>query len=248
MTEAAYRVLGVWSARATSPAAIAKTFLSTLDKMSAADSLLTNWGNFKFHEDGSRTGVSLDAVRADFSRFVTGCPSVDYEGEPNGFSVGMVSDFAPEMEPDDRTAVSGVHAGDPTRDRFEFWNGSYLGPANPDVVTYPRYRLVFRTLVNAWSPAWARATCSVPGKYPAEVSGDPTFPYSGFQMPWMAYLAPDRAGPVKPPPQVITERTSDGGLIMIAAETRLIPGDPVHMKASRAIAEIMIEHSGEPTY
>jgi hypothetical protein len=123
-----------------------------------------------------------------------------------------------------------------------------LGPSDISYVTYARYGLMLRNIVSNWSPAWARVTCSDGAKRPAEASGDPTFPYSGFQMPWMAYLAPDRAGPVKPPAEVTTERTADGGLIMIAAETRLIPGDPAHMKASRAIAEIMIEHSGEPTY
>ncbi len=45
---------------------------------------------------------------------------------------------------------------------------------------------------------------------------------------------------------VPAERTPDGGLLMIAAEERLDPANPDHMRRSRAIAEIMIARAGDP--
>jgi hypothetical protein len=63
-------------------------------------------------------------------------------------------------------------------------------------------------------------------------------------MPWMSYLSAERAAKVRAPAGVITERTPEGGLLMIATETRLDPQDPEHIKRSRAIAEIMIEYVG----
>jgi hypothetical protein len=64
-------------------------------------------------------------------------------------------------------------------------------------------------------------------------------------MPWMSYLSAERAAKVSVPAAIVTERTAHGGLLMIAAETRLDPQNPEHMKRSRVLAEIMIEHAGE---
>jgi hypothetical protein len=61
----------------------------------------------------------------------------------------------------------------------------------------------------------------------------------------MCYLSAERAAKVRAPAGIVTERTPDGGLLMIAAETRLDPQDPQHMKRSRALAELLIEHVGE---
>ena len=48
------------------------------------------------------------------------------------------------------------------------------------------------------------------------------------------------------PEEILTERTPDGGLLMIAAEERLDPTNPDHLRRSRILAETMIAHSGEP--
>jgi hypothetical protein len=67
-------------------------------------------------------------------------------------------------------------------------------------------------------------------------------------MPWMSYLCAERAGRIKLPDEILTERTPDGGLSMIAAETRFDPADRRHMACSRVLAEIMIEHGGDPVW
>jgi hypothetical protein len=51
---------------------------------------------------------------------------------------------------------------------------------------------------------------------------------------------------VLPPPEIVTERTADGGLLMIATEDRLDPTDPEHLRRARIIAETMIARTGYP--
>jgi hypothetical protein len=60
----------------------------------------------------------------------------------------------------------------------------------------------------------------------------------------MCYLSADRAVGVRVPPGIVTERTPDGGLLLIAAEARLDPDDPFHMARSRSLAELMIKRFG----
>jgi hypothetical protein len=56
----------------------------------------------------------------------------------------------------------------------------------------------------------------------------------------MAYFNAERAARFVPPHDILTERTPDGGLLMIATEARLDPTNAGHMKQSRRLAEIML--------
>jgi hypothetical protein len=70
------------------------------------------------------------------------------------------------------------------------------------------------------------------------------FPYSRFHIPWLAYFSTPLAANVKLPPEIKTERTPDDGLLMIAAEQRLEPTDPEHLRRARILAQIMIARTG----
>jgi hypothetical protein len=65
-------------------------------------------------------------------------------------------------------------------------------------------------------------------------------------MSWLSYLSAPLAAGLEPPADILSERTPDGGLLMIAAEERLDPANPDHMRRSRIIAEIMIARAGDP--
>src|SRR5262249_58787331 len=99
--------------------------------------------------------------------------------------------------------------------------------------------------INAiWRPRWACAfafrvdTISVPGVEVApgvvgtridsavRVPLDPTFPYSVFHIPWIAYLSAEHAAGVALTRDILTERTPDGGLLMSATTDRLDPDNP----------------------
>ena len=65
-----------------------------------------------------------------------------------------------------------------------------------------------------------------------------------FHMAWMPYLSAPLAKGLVPPPELIAEPTPGGGLLLVAAEERLDPTDPEHLRRSRMLAEIMIEWAG----
>ena len=122
-----------------------------------------------------------------------------------------------------------------------------ITPPDLSIVTYPIFKSALLTLLSIWPPAWANVRAYIRGQDPPTLPGEPPFPYSGYHMPWISYLCAERAKRIKPPDAILTERTPDGGLLMIAAETRLDPTNREHMARSRVLAEIMIEHGGDPT-
>jgi hypothetical protein len=73
---------------------------------------------------------------------------------------------------------------------------------------------------------------------------DPTFPYSVFHIPWIAYVAAEYAAGVALPRDILAERTPDGGLLMSATTQRLDPDNPEHVRRARIIAEVMIARVG----
>lgn len=73
---------------------------------------------------------------------------------------------------------------------------------------------------------------------------EPTFPSSPFHIPWIGYLSSALSASVKLTPEIATERTPDGGLLLIATEDRLDPDNPEHLRRARIIAETMIACTG----
>ena len=73
---------------------------------------------------------------------------------------------------------------------------------------------------------------------------DPTFPYSIFHIPWIAYLSAPLAAGVKLSPEILPERTPDGGLLMTATKERLDPSNPEHARRARMLAETLIKQTG----
>jgi len=77
-----------------------------------------------------------------------------------------------------------------------------------------------------------------------QVPGDPTFPDTIFHIPWIAYLSAPRAAGLRLPREILTERTPDSGLLMIACKERLDPTNPKHLRCARILAEMMIARTG----
>jgi len=80
------------------------------------------------------------------------------------------------------------------------------------------------------------------------IPSEPTFPASVFHVPWFAYLSAPLAAGLDLPAEILTERTSDGGLLMIAAEERLDPANPEHLHRARILAETLIARTGYAPY
>jgi hypothetical protein len=119
-------------------------------------------------------------------------------------------------------------------------------PPDPAIVNYPMFKSAMLTMIANWPSPWANGRCYFWAKSPPVAPGEPPFPKSPYGMPWIAYLCAERAADVRPPADLLTERTPDGGLLMIAAETRFDPFDPTHRARSRLLAGIMMAHGGDP--
>jgi hypothetical protein len=197
--------------------------------------------------EGTFYPVALDKYIDNFTNYVEHQICI-YEDEPDpmgGYWIYCSLSLKPKSAENLGILKCFVCDGSPVRNHFEFEVGRSEMPPAPDRVNFSFYRDALVDGVSIWPADWANVRCSLWGADPAEASCDPTFPYSHYQMPWMSYLSAERAAKVKAPAGIVTERTPDGGLLMIAAETRLDPQNPEHMKGSRAIAEIMIEHAGK---
>jgi hypothetical protein len=100
-------------------------------------------------------------------------------------------------------------------------------------------------ILDLWPPVWALAGVYWPDydKLPL-APGLPPFPKSNYKVPWMGYLSSPLVSGLTPPPGVLTERTAEGGLLMIAAEERLDPTNAEHRKRAEAIMNVMVARAG----
>ena len=135
--------------------------------------------------------------------------------------------------------------------------GDEMVPPDPMIVTYSLFRAVLLAINAIWLQTWACAQAfrSVNIKVPLAnspsgqgyvlkpapmVLSDTAFPESIFHIPWFAYLSAPLCADLILPSQIQTERTSDGGLLMIATEEWLDPELPEHVRRARILAETLI--------
>lgn len=132
--------------------------------------------------------------------------------------------------------------------------GDWKVSTGPAIVTFGLFKAALLAIHAIWLSPWAcvqafRAnTIWVPiGKGGGHrlvegpmIPAEPTFPRSIFHIPWVAYLSAPLASGVELPPEIQTERTPDGGLLMIATEERLDPDLPEHARHARILAETLI--------
>jgi len=243
-----YGINSAWPGLSETTAEIGRRFVKTLDDLSSLDPWFRSWG-VSVADDDSPT-EPLDRYRSNIAQFVAGNVKPDDWGEPDpreGYWLFAENNTPPPPSPQ-TSAVFFVTAGSDWRDKGHFEIGSPPKPPDPGVITYAIYKGAILAMVSNWPAPWACAKCSIKGRKPPTLPGEPPFPYSGFQMPWIAYLNAERAANLGPLQEIITERTPDGGLLMTATKDRFDPANVAHMRPSRQIAEIMIEHAGEPGY
>jgi hypothetical protein len=114
-----------------------------------------------------------------------------------------------------------------------------------ELVTYRLFRAVMLTIIDQWPPVWANAKLHRPNYFKEAAAVEiPLHSRTSFHMPWLSYLCEPLAKGLTLSQGVPCERTPDGGLLMIAAEERLDPTNPDHMRRSRAIVEVMLSRLG----
>jgi hypothetical protein len=106
-----------------------------------------------------------------------------------------------------------------------------LNEDNARLITLPIFKPAVLAIADAWDATWCAA-------YPWDII--PLWPKPGpgrphFKMAWISYLSARFASMVAPPASAIVERSSTGGLLMIATEDRFDVANPQHIAAAREI-------------
>jgi hypothetical protein len=250
-----YQVHAAWRGEGLGPAELAAKYLDTLDRLEPLHPVLSGWWTTQEPEDWENPQydklerLPIAQLRPTFDEWLARNAKRDDWGEHDpdkGYWLSVVNTVPDLSLRGNRSTSLEIQGGLP-QEQAHFKIGSYEGDADPEVVTYPIFRGIVEALVAVWNPTWVNAKCSIWGENPPARPGQPAFPYSGFQMPWISYLSAERSAGLGALPPSITERTASGGLLMSATTERFDPANDEHLRRSRQMAEIMIERaSGEP--
>jgi Immunity protein 52 len=255
-----YFIRSGWKGRVESPAALGAKFVMTLDALSRIDPMFANWELAAAFDSPT---VPLDEARSNIAGLIEDCVSRDDFHEPDPYFGYHPKALAGDSR-DARSVIFGLNAGGEhdgsTKLTFGFFSNV---PPDLTIVTYSLCKAALLAINAIWRAPWACAQAfdSAPVMIPVNIGGvqgtrlesvaplprDPTFPYSIFHVPWIAYLAKEFAAGVKLPPEILTERTRDGGLLMTATKERFDPDNPEHARRARILAETMIKQTGHPS-
>jgi hypothetical protein len=226
-----------------SPASIGAKFVHTLDALSGIDPKV--FANWEVMDLPAIESLPLAAARSRIAEIIKNNVSRDDCGEPDPDWGGYTADAYTGHGLSPRCMSLRIVSGAKRAGETDLEAGEYDMFPDPAVVRYPVFKAALLAINAIWPPVWACAYAfrmnydSVP-----LVPGAALFPYSRFHIPWLAYFSTPLAANVKLPPEIKTERTPDDGLLMIAAEQRLEPTDPEHLRRARILAQIMIARTG----
>jgi hypothetical protein len=243
MTAYSYSIRAVWRVVPTSPTELGERFLRTLELIAEAAPEIGAWNiQARPYEDGY---LSIGEARKNIAKWVEDNVATDEWVPDPDYGYRLMARNRRDLSPKTLGLTAGV--GGRLGDRIRFEVGFVRMPSDPDVVTYPLFRSALLAILSQWSLMWANASAIgrrdevAPG-----VPASPSFPSSHYNIPWFSYLSAPLAAGLAPPAGIISERTQEGGLLMIAAEERLDPTNPQHILRSRAIADIMTARAGSP--
>lgn len=183
---------------------------------------------------------SLEAARPRIAAIVDKNVSRDDLREPDPtYGYSLVADAGPADK--SRHMKLWIKAGGRVSGSASLKTGDYKVLPDPALVTYPLFKAALLAINAIWPASYAYASANRIGYDTAPLfPGAELFPSSGFHIPWLGYLSGPLASGLELPPEILTERTPDGGLLMSATEDRLDPTVPEHWRRARMIAEIMI--------
>ncbi len=238
-----YSMLGEWRLEPTTTTVLGQKFLRTLEALMQAAPEIGEFRVADLEDLHTARSFSIDEARARIPQFVE-AGMIHFDGDPQPHEGYLM--HAVNMSPRSPKVVSWTACvGGEFGTRLEFEVGSLMIPSDLDIVTYPLFRAALLTTIAEWPSNWVNS-CAYRKQYheAPTAPGVPAHPYTRFHLPWLSYLSDPLAAGLRPPAEILTERTPDGGLLMIAAEERLDPSNPDHMRRSRIMADIMVERAG----
>jgi hypothetical protein len=239
-----YPILSLWKSDELTPPEIGARFLAMLQQLDPLSPAMSNWmlgdrPNFK--------GVALADVAPAMTAFVEhNIWRGDFdEPEPiDGYCLIATGSAVPqEFGASDSINIT-VTAGSTWNNQAEFEVGGLSHPKDFELITYPLYRGALEILVSNWPCPWALAYEYDPDIVPIDGPALAPRTHVFSSVAWIAYLSAPLATGLAPPPPIVSEPTPGGGLILSAAQERLDPRNPEHMRRSRLLQAIMLERVG----
>jgi hypothetical protein len=254
-----YFIRSRWRGGAEAPSDIGLKLLKTLDALSGVDPIFANW---TVHDLRNLTALSLEEARSCISSVIENNVERNDFDKPTpayGYSV---------------SAAAGPF-NDPRSVNLRLWAGGSLcrenGPVlefggddvapDPSIVNYLLFKAALLAVNAIWRAPWVCAQAFRSGydevatdlggmpatriESVAQVPTDPAFPDSIFHIPWIGYLSAELAAGLRLAPEILTERTADGGLLMSVTTERFDPTNREHLRGARILAEALIAATGE---
>ncbi len=242
-----FTISSTWDPRPETPETLGKRMLRNLDALIDISPYFGEWWFLDFRDDIedmieggldeaeivrriSGHDVPLENARGRMTEVVEYGVRRDDDWQPEpagGYSITAVNSLA---DSSDHVSLS-AHGGGIVDPRAGLRCAGFetADDPEPSIVSYPVFKAVLKSIISAWEVGWADAYSDDLRKLWHE-----PHPYS-LDLAWMTYLSPPLARKVTPPPDVLVERTDDGGLLMIAAEETFDTANPKHMAAARSI-------------
>jgi hypothetical protein len=239
-----------------SPRSIGDRFIRTLDALSESNpSIFTNW---EVTDLPTKSSVPLAAARSRIGTMIENNVDRDQLGEPDPDYGGYNAWAFTQVDDRSREIHLWVNAGGKQAGQVWLQTGAYNFPVDLSIVTFPIFKAALLALVANWTLPWSSAHAFRSNVAMVPVHGgaglklesrpmlpqEPTFPRSPFEIPWIGYVSTTLSAGLRLSPEIATERTSDGGLLMTATEDRLDPTNPEHLRRARILAETLIGRTG----
>ncbi len=225
-----YSVRLPFAVRSVSPGWLGSKFLATLDALTQIDSnIFPDW---EVGDLPAMKGYSLAAARSRIAEIIE--HNVRRDGY-TAWALTMIGAKSRRMSLCVRTWTGDVwlNAGD-----------EMVAP-DPAIMTYPLFRAALLAINAIWQQPWACVQAfRVDYDEVSLYAGAALFPYSRFHIPWIVYLGPSLLSGAVSLPDIKTENTPDGGLLMTATEERLDPTNPEHLRRARILAETVVARTG----
>jgi hypothetical protein len=241
------------------PDVIGEKYIRTLDALSRADPALSGWVIWEDHttldqlvawvEDGEKEPapirpVPIEEARKAMTALVETNVYLDEWGEEHpdhGFTIIAVNRY--NKTP--RGVSVTVHAGSKHKENdwsVDFGDGG-LAPPDPSLINFPMMDGIFRTMISTWPTPWARLRGSTSDSElrPAFIGWTSVETFR-HEITWIGYLSAALAPGFEPPPDLISERMPDGGVLMLSARGRPDPANAEEMRRSALLTEIMDQY------
>ena len=244
-----FHICSVWGDDRLAPDDIGKRVLQTLQRLEPLAPVMRNWA---FLDRRSARGIPLARASSRMTALVESNVIRDDAGEPTevvGYRIHAYGWEVPETW-DARTVRIDFHAGSKWSSEIDFqigdvpFPGDIPLPTDFSVVTYPVFKGALEAFAAVWPLPWALAHAFDLETRPIDAASGNGVRRSPFEGAWIAYLSAPLADGLAVPPEIASERTPGGGLVLTALGEPVDRTKPDDMRRSRLLERIMLERVG----